>query len=222
MKRWQYIVLIALLLVALFVYLHRRDLGLAGARVEDAESSRGASGDGEARPARMEWRQVDRTPDGFKVDMPAEVRETQVSAYNQSGGAEQVAMIYANPTGETTFAVSWADDPPVARGVERTPERILDQARDNALQRTQTVKVEESNPNSDGSAVREFSSRNSGGGVMNTRLILSGRRLYMLIATFPSAQARREQDVTRFFNSFSLTSANRIPESLPGVIHSAH
>ena len=45
------------------------------------------------------------------------------------------------------------------------------------------------------------------------RLIFAGSRLYMLNAAFPSAAARRERDVTRFFNSFSVTSGsgNRSP-----------
>ena len=55
-----------------------------------------------------------------------------------------------------------------------------------------------------GFPAREFAARNVGGGVMNSRLIFAGSRLYMLIAAFPAASARRDQDVTRFFNSFTV------------------
>jgi hypothetical protein len=57
--------------------------------------------------------------------------------------------------------------------------------------------------------------RNSSGGVMDTRLIMAGKRLYMLSAAFPSMSARREQDVKRFFGSFQATEAAAIPSSLP-------
>jgi predicted Zn-dependent protease len=39
---------------------------------------------------------------------------------------------------------------------------------------------------------------------MDARLIYAGDRLYMLVAAFPSARARRDQNVARFFNSFKL------------------
>jgi hypothetical protein len=42
---------------------------------------------------------------------------------------------------------------------------------------------------------------------MDSRLIYAGSRLYMLTVAFPSSGARREKDVTRFFDSFVITSA---------------
>jgi hypothetical protein len=148
---------------------------------------------------------LDRTPDGFKVDMPTDVKEIQIPAYNERGGADQVSMIFANPDAETTYSVVWADDPPVARVNGMAPDQTLDAARDGALARTQTTLVSESKNGQQGRAEREFSARNVGGGVLNSRLIFAGTRLYMLIAAFPAASARRDEDVTRFFNSFVLT-----------------
>ena len=80
--------------------------------------------------------------------------------------------------------------------------QTLNNARDGALTRTQTTLVSEQSSSRQGHPVQDFSGRNAGGGVFNARLILVGRRLYMLMATFPSASARRQVDVDRFFNSF--------------------
>jgi hypothetical protein len=44
---------------------------------------------------------------------------------------------------------------------------------------------------------------------MNSRLILARKRLYMLTATFPTAGARRDEDVARFFESFSVVPDTR-------------
>jgi hypothetical protein len=218
MKRWHFIVLALVVVGIVYVYLHRQEWGLTSSRTDDSgESLHSGLSALLVRPAHVNWRQVDRSPEGFKIEMPAEFKEIQVPVYNASGGEEMAEMIYSNPDAETTYAVTWADNPPVARGAERSPDRILDLARDNALARTQTKLAVETNPNIDGVMARDFSGGNSGGGVLNARLILSGTRLYMLIVTLPSARARNEEDVAHFFYSFSLNSANRVPESLPGA-----
>jgi len=59
--------------------------------------------------------------------------------------------------------------------------------------------------------------RNTGGGVMDTRFIYAGTRLYMLIATAPSAAERRENDIIRFFNSFAISGKGQIPETIPAA-----
>jgi hypothetical protein len=216
-KRWYYIVLAGLgLLGIVYVYLHRQELGLTtphGFGSGDASNSGLVASS--SRPAQITWQTVDRTADGFRVEMPIDTREIQIPAYNQSGGTDQVNMIYSNPSSDTTFSVAWADDPPVIRAGGRNPDRILDMARDEALARTQTSLVTETNSTPGGYPARDILARNVGGGVMDFRLISAGQRLYMMIAAFPSTSARREQDVARFFNSLTLTDSPRIPRTLP-------
>ncbi|WP_420238891.1 hypothetical protein ACOBR2_04645 [Telmatobacter bradus] len=202
MKRW-YILLFAVILVGFGVYawLHREDLGLVS---PDGSSNSGASSAETARPARILWQKLDRTPDGFKVEMPTDSKEIQIPSYNAAGGSEQINMLYAYPDADTSFSVAWADNPPVARASDMAGEKTLDTAREDALTRTQSSLVSESKSSVQGFAARDFSGRNSGGGVFNARMILAGQRLYMLIASFPSTSARRDLDVKRFFDSFSV------------------
>jgi hypothetical protein len=205
-KQWYYIVLgLILILGIVYVYRHRADLGL-GTPAADSSSLTPNSGlpGSPAHPAKIVWQSVDRTPDGFKVEMPADIKEIQVPAYNEQGGAEQVEMIYVYPDSETCYSVAWADSPPVERANFEVPDRTLDMARDDAMARTQTTLVEQSTFSQQGFPGRYFSSRNLGGGVMNSRLILARKRLYMLTATFPTIGARRDEDVARFFSSFSV------------------
>jgi hypothetical protein len=216
-KWWQFIVLIGIGILGVgYIYLHRVDLGLARPASLDADN--GSGGDSASplpHPARINWESVDRSPDGFKVEMPADSKELQVPANNETGGIDEVNMILANASTETTFAVAWADDPPVARENDRNTGRILDMARDDAMARTQTSLTSESRNTIGGFPARDFSARNPGGGIINSRLIYANPRLYMLIAAFPSASARREQDVTRFFDSFAVVRQDRVPETLP-------
>ena len=162
------------------------------------------------RPAHVAWQEVDRGPDGFTVEMPGGSSETQVPAYTEQGVAEQVEMIEASLDPDTTYAVAWADNPPVERvSSGEGAEKTLDLARDGALGRTQAMLLTESRENRKGYPSRDVLARNAGGGILNARLILAGSRLYMLIATFPDSSARRDEDVNHFFDSFSLTAAVR-------------
>ncbi len=189
--------------VAFLVWVYRADFGLGGGGAKHGAGS-------------MAWQTVDRSADGFTVQMPAAaVSETQIPAYNADGGAEQVPMIEVtidtqNGGGlETTYAVAWADNPPVEQAAGEDREKTLDMARDGALGRTQTSLVSESHREIDGHESREFVARNAGGGILNGRLILAGTHLYMLMATFPGTEEWREEDVNRFFESFRMTGVSQ-------------
>jgi len=191
-------------------YLHRQELGLTGQHPIGADDSRDSDEptDPTVRPATIVWQKVDRSADGFRVEMPVDVKQIQIPAYNENGGTDQVDMIFSNPDAETTFSVAWADNPPVARVNNHSADRTLEMAQDGAVARTQTTLSNEGANNTQGFPGKEFAARNSGGGVMSSRLIYAGSRLYMLNAVFPSAGARRDRDVTRFFNSFTITSSS--------------
>jgi hypothetical protein len=190
--------------IAYLVYEYRGDFGLGGAGNGQGNGANPGGHGGQAA-----WQTIDRSANGFKVQMPAEASETPIPAYTGSGVVEQVEMIEASADGETTYAVAWADNPPVERAASEDPEKTLDMARNGALGRTQTSLISESRGETDGHASREFLARNAGGGILNGRLILKGTKLYMLIATFPATSARREEDVKAFFDSFSLTTASQ-------------
>ena len=217
MKWWQSIILIGILVLGIgYIWLHRVELGLVRpAGLETANYSSGTPASPVTNPARITWENVDRSPDGFKVEMPADIEELQVAANNERGGADEINMILSKSNPQTTFAVAWADDPPVARVSDRNAGRILDMARDDAMARTQTSLTTETQSTVGGFPARDFSARNTAGGVMSSRLIYVNPRLYMLIAAFPSEGARREQDVARFFDSFAIVASERVPETLP-------
>ncbi len=202
-KRWYAIVLGGILIMGIvYIYLHRQDFGLTG--TPGQQSSEPAP-----KPPRITWAAVDRSPDGFKIDMPTDTRQIEVPAYNQQGGADQVDMIFSTPDQSTSFSVSWAENPPVARAEGENAGRTLDAARDGALASTQTTLVTESQSNIQGYPARDFVGRNDGGGIFNARLIVAGQKLYLLMASFPAVCARRDSDVNRFFNSFSIVGPAR-------------
>jgi hypothetical protein len=208
MKRWQVIALCAAVVaVAAYFYFYRGGFGLG--------SRSAATGDmAGAHAAKIQWQTISRPDEGFRLDMPADPKDLQVPAYNEMGGTEPVKMLFSSPDGDTTFAVTWQDNPPVARVNNRAPERTLDQARDGMLSRTQTTLVSESRLTSLPYPGRDITAKNSEGGFLDARLLYVNDRLYTLMALFPTQNARREQDVIRFFNSFSpLRVSPTLPEA---------
>ena len=206
-KRWQTVALVAAgLAVVGYVYYTRSGatlpFGLASSPSQSDQTT-DAPGAATVRPAHMDWRTVNRPDDGFKIELPAEAKELQVPAYNEAGSSEPVKMIFANPDNDTTFAISWEDNPPVARVNGGSPEKTLGMARDGMLSRTRTMLVSESHTMASGFPARDIAAKNSDGGILDARLIFTGTRLYTLMALYPSAANRREQDVIRFFKSFA-------------------
>lgn len=194
-KRWYYIVLGAILVGGIvYIYMHRQQLGLVGNPV----TTEGP------QPAHINWATVDRTPEGFKLEMPAEAKEVQVPAYDQKGSTDEVNMLYAYPDATTSYSIAWADNPPVSRAAGENADATLDDARDGALARTETTLVSESKSMRQGYPVRDFSGKNDQGGMFNARLILAGQRLYLLMVAFPAQTARSDSDVNRFFDSFRI------------------
>ena len=218
-KNWPYI-LIVLIVVAgagYLVYSDRQRLGLGhtlkpGSASESAgESTSGVSAAlNVLKPSKAKWRSISRPTDGFAIELPAGTRDSEAPAFNETGGTESVKMLESTSDDNTIYALTWQDDPPVARINNNAPDRTLDQAQDGMLNRTQTTLMSQTRIVSGGSPGREILARNASGGVLNARLIytqLPGAkgRLYILMALFPTAGARREQDVTRFFNSFVMS-----------------
>jgi hypothetical protein len=191
------------------VYVYRAPLGLV-APAKSAQNSPVIGAEASLAPSRISWQTIDRTQDGFRVEMPAGVTETQIPAYDERGNSHSAEMIQSSPSPEATFAVSWAEDPPIEHGNSRDFAPTLNRARDGALARSQTTLTGESRSSRQGYPESDFTARNDSGGILNARLILVKTHLYMLIATYPSASARRDEDVNRFFNSFVFVSADRI------------
>ncbi|MGA2537185.1 MAG: hypothetical protein ABSF53_14305 [Terracidiphilus sp.] len=206
-KTWQIFALAAAVALGVgYVILHLHEWGLAGSHPTASEGSHNQAGKG-PHPAAIEWKKLDRAGDGFKVEMPQDIKQIEIPAYTETGGTQPLKMIFSNPDAETTYSIAWQDDPPVARANRRAADQTLEMARDGAIARTQTTLVNEIRNNTQGFPGRTFEARNSGGGVMNAELIYTGPRLYMLMAAFPSISARRDRDVERFFSSFTITSA---------------
>ena len=137
-----------------------------------------------------------------------------VVTFNETGAAEPVKMVVANPNDDVTYAVTWQDNPPVAR-VNHSIDHILNMARDGMLARTETTIISQSRGFHRSYPSLDVLARNAGGGILNARLIVANERLYVLMALFPSPGSRSERDVNRFFNSLVPSHPSAISEGVP-------
>ena len=209
MNRWGYLgLLVILLTLGYMAFRHRHELGFGSATPATPQITANQTTT-VPQPVKIVWQSIDRTMEGFKVEMPANAQQIKIPAYNEHGGSEQVDMLYAYPDPQICYSISWEEDPPVERINSHIPDRTLDMARVDALERSQTMLVSKSEISQQGFPGREFSARNTGGGVFSSRLVLARHRLYMLTAAYPSGEARRDEDVSRFFNSFSVVVPSR-------------
>lgn len=205
MKRWQWFVLIiALLAVGWYFFYYRGSLRHETSSSSEAGTSfEASSGMSAYEPAKINWQSVERPQDGFKLEMPAGPKSLQIPAYNEVGSTEPIDMLYSSPDNDTTYSITWEDNPPVARANDHVPDKTLQAAAAGMMARTQTTLVRQSSSNVYGAPALDVTAKNSQGGVLDARLIYIHNRLYTLVAAFPSEDARREQDVVRFFNSFN-------------------
>jgi hypothetical protein len=209
-KTLAYLILTATVVAAIAycVYFYRVPLGLVnpgGNPIALTQAAANPEPGLAPRPEDSSWHLIDRSADGFRVDMPDGATESKVPSYTNRGEMEPVNMLQATQGSDETFAVTWADNPPVAHAARENAEKTLDMAQDGALARTQTRLTAEVNTIRLGYPARDFASRGSDGGMMEARMILAGSRLYMLIVSFTGANAQHDEDVSRFFNSFELT-----------------
>jgi hypothetical protein len=213
MKRmYLYLIAVLVFIGAVYVWRYRSDLGsireLLPTRSTDGQLASGKQ---------LEWRPVDESDQGFKLEMPGDPKQVVVQATSETGANEPISMLLVKPDSDRTYAIAWAEKPPVARMNDLVADKTLDQARDGALGRSGTTQVSEIRTNPQGYPGRDIVSHNAGGGIMDTRFIYARPRLYMLIATAPSPAARHEDEVIHFFNSFSIASNTQIPETIPAA-----
>ena len=216
MKRvYFYLVIILVLIGAVYVWNHRAIYPRCAVGCQAAPLKASCN----PVAVRRNWPgdPVDESAQGFKLEMPGDPKNVVVQATNEAGSNEPINMLLVKPDSTGPTQIAWADKPPVARMNDLVPDKTLDQARDGALNRTETMLVSEIRSNPQGFPGRDIVSRNAGGGVLDTRFIYAGSRLYMLIATAPSVAARHEEDVIHFFNSFAISSNTQIPETIPAA-----
>lgn len=215
MKRaYLYVVAFLAVIGTFYLWNHREDFSSLRSWLPGRSSDDLLQGDGSGQ---LPWQPVADSTLGFKVEMPGVPSRVAVPANSEMGSTEPVSMLIVRPESNRSYAVAWAEKPPIARINNLIPDRTLDQARDGALSRTESTLISEVRSNPQGFPGRDIVAHNRNGGMLDTRFIYAAPRLYMLVATSPSASARHEEDIMHFFNSFAIANNSQIPQTLPAA-----
>ena len=204
MRRWLFWILLLVALVAIGWYYYGHLVPQKLSTVQTTETIQTVnSNQNPPPPQAINWETVERPQQGIKLQMPAGAQDSEAPAFKANGVAEQVNMVLSNTNANTTFAIGWENDPPVAEANRHDPQRTLQAARDGMLARTQTILIQQSDLKVAGFPALDLSARNQGGGILDARLIYVNGCLYSLIVAFPDLAARRQSDVDRFYQSFT-------------------
>ncbi len=114
--------------------------------------------------AQLEWRPVEDASIGFKVEMPGDPQRVIVQATSETGGNEPISMLLVKPDTDRTYAIAWAEKPPVARMNDLVTSLTLDQATRWSPQQDPDHLVSEIRSSPQGYPGRDVVAHNVGGG----------------------------------------------------------
>jgi hypothetical protein len=138
----------------------------------------------------------------FSVELPGKASVETIQAPIDGGGTKPMTLISVNPTTNTAYMCSYVEDENVA---SRTPDEALQMARDGSLQKTQGTVITQKRTNLQGYPALEFQARTRGNSVVDSRMVLVGKRLYMIMAVATVEGDREPKTVQRVLDSIKIT-----------------
>ena len=139
-------------------------------------------------------------PDGtFSIELPgkAVVETKQVPV---EGGTATLHLINAASTSNRAYTCSYVE---FNKTDQRPPDQILESARDGSLRNVQGTLVTQSQITVQGFPGLQFQAHARGNSVMDSRILLVEKRLYMIMGVAPAGHAEPKV-VQRMFDSFKL------------------
>jgi len=146
------------------------------------------------------WQTYTASDRSFSVDLPAKPTFDTVQAPGAGGMQVSIQMVTAQPTQDTAYMCSYydrVDDP------ESTPQEVLETSRDGSLNKIQGSLISQKNMTIQGYPAIDVQAHARQDSLVDLRLILVNKRLFMLMAIAPNGK-REPKAVKRFFDSFKL------------------
>lgn len=147
------------------------------------------------------WTTVTADDASFRVEMPGRAEHAR-KALGTPAGQAPIEM-WVQQDGRRAFVAGFTEYPDAVRQ-HFDPERLLDSARDGAVERVRGRLVAEAPRELAGVPGRRIEIDAEGGSVrVRGDLFVQGRRLYQVLATVPPKDAA-SPDIDRFLDSFVL------------------
>lgn len=142
------------------------------------------------------------SPDGsFSVQLPDKpsIEPTQVPL--EGNGTTTIDFITANPTTHTAYSCFYFDQESI---VGKSPDEVLKAARDGSLSKIQGTILDEKRIKVDGYPALETQASVRGHELFDSRIIVAGKRVYMITAVATAKEDREAKTVQRVMDSFRI------------------
>lgn len=141
-----------------------------------------------------------RAPDGkFSIELPAEPATETVQVPIENGGTKPMIIVSAETSKSTEYTCSYIEDETVQ---SESPDQALDSARDGSLKKTQGTLISQERLALAGFPALDMKAHTRGDSLLDARMLIAGKRLYMIVAVTTVESDREPRTIQRVFDSF--------------------
>jgi len=141
-------------------------------------------------------------PDGtFSIDLPGKTTLETRQAPLESGGTMAFHTISVASVRNSAYTLAYVERTNVG---EKSSEKALESARDGSLRKAEGTLLTQNRITVQGFPGLDMQARARGNTFMDSRMVVVGNRLYMIMAVAASEQDREPKTLQRIFDSFKL------------------
>ena len=141
-------------------------------------------------------------PDGmFSIEVPGKPTLESKQTTLEGGGTATFHFLNIDAIGKSAFTVAYVQR---QNTTDKTEGEVLESARDGSLRNVQGVLVKQNRINVQGYPALNVQAHARGNSFLDSRLVVAGDRLYIIMVVAPSGYARDLKNVQRFFDSLKL------------------
>jgi hypothetical protein len=141
-------------------------------------------------------------PDGiFSIELPEKPTVETNKIPMVDGTTKTINIVSAEPTKHTAYSLTYFEDESLGK---RAPDEVLESAVAGSLAKVQGTALSKKAIEVQGHPALEMQARARGNSLLDSRTILVGNRIYMVMAVAMVEQDREPKTVERILNSFKI------------------
>jgi hypothetical protein len=144
------------------------------------------------------------SPDGsFSIEFPGKPTVETEQLPRKSGGTGTLHFVHFQSDGNRDYWCSYAE---IHLSDQDTPDKVLEFERDDNLRKVQGTVLTQNRFLYQGYPALQYQAHTAKSMLMDSRMVVVGNRLYMLMALSASGGSSETKTVQRMFDSFKVTS----------------
>ena len=148
------------------------------------------------------WQTYTAPDNSFTIELPGKPTVEATEAPVEGGGTKPVTIVSVKASDSTEYMVSFVEDDSIAG---KSADEVLANARDGSLAKIQGKVLQQNQLTVQGYPALEVQASARGNSWIDSRLVVVGKRLYMIMAIATVEQDRDTKNIHRMFESFKIT-----------------